>query len=80
MNKFVQEYLEKKDAQKKEELKKQMFKVTMLNNAHNSLIVTLSANCTGNRRESFLFVFNSIASLCRKSVAGQDWFVISKIN
>ncbi len=35
MNKFVQEYLEKKDAQKKEELKKQMFKVTMLNNAHN---------------------------------------------
>lgn len=28
MNKFVQEYLEKKDAQKKEELKKQMFKVT----------------------------------------------------
>ena len=27
MNKFVQEYLEKKNAQKKEELKKQMFKV-----------------------------------------------------
>lgn len=70
MNKFVQEYLEKKDAQNKEELKKQMFKVTMLNNAHNSLIVTLSANCTGNRRESFLFVFNSFACTCRKIYCG----------
>ena len=51
----------------------------MICNAHNSLIST-PTNCTGNRWESFLFVFNSLASLCRKRAAGRDWFVISKIN
>ena len=48
----------------------------MQNNAHNSLISTSPTNCTDNRRESFLFVFNSIASLCHKLAAGRDGFVI----
>ena len=34
-------------------------------------------NCTDNRRGSFRFVFNSIASLCRKVAAGRDGFVVS---
>lgn len=38
----------------------------------NSLIST-PTNCTGNRREPFLFVFNSFASLCRKLVAVFVW-------
>jgi len=46
-------------------------------NIHNSLILPLPADCKSNRREDFLFVFNSIASLCRKFAAGQDGFVIS---
>lgn len=47
----------------------------MPNNAHNSLIST-PTNCTGNRREPFLFVFNSFASICRKLAAGRDGFVM----
>ena len=50
----------------------------MDSHSHNSLILPPPTNCTGNRRESFLFVFNSIASLCRKFAAGRDGFVISK--
>ena len=49
----------------------------MDSHSHNSLI-SPPTNCTGNRREDFLFVFNSFASLCRKVVAGRDGFVISK--
>ena len=41
----------------------------MASNAHNSLIITIPTNCTGSRREAFLFVFNSFASLCRKFAA-----------
>ena len=48
----------------------------MICNAHNLLISTPPTNCTGNRREPFLFVFNSVASLCRKVAAGWDGFVI----
>ena len=51
----------------------------MICNAHNLLIST-PTNCTGNRREAFLFVFNSFASLCRKSAAGRDGFVIPNFN
>ena len=51
----------------------------MASNAHNSLIVTSPMNCTGSRREAFLFVFNSFASLCRKLAAGWDGFVNSVI-
>ena len=47
----------------------------MLCNAHNSLIST-PTNCTSNRREPFLFVFNSFASLCRNVAAGRDGFVL----
>ena len=47
----------------------------MICNAHNSLIST-STDCTSNRRESFLFVFNSFASLCRNVAVGWDGFVI----
>ncbi len=57
----------------------------MICNAHNSLISTSPTNCTSNRlgegssgeasdseaeNKNFLFVFNSFASLCRKSAAG----------
>lgn len=49
----------------------------MASNAHNPLIVTLPTNCTGGRRESFLFVFNSFVSLCRNVAAGWDGFAIS---
>ena len=42
----------------------------------NSLILFPPTNCTNNRRESFLFVFNSFVSLCRKFAAGWDGFVI----
>ena len=48
-------------------------------NVCNSLILPLPTNCTGNRRESFLFVFNSFATLCRKVAAGWDGFVNSVI-
>jgi len=48
----------------------------MDSHSHNSLILPLPTNCTGNRREDFLFVFNSFASLCRKLAAGWDGFVI----
>lgn len=48
----------------------------MICNAHNSLILPLPTNCTGNRREAFLFVFNSFASLCRNVAAGWDCFSI----
>jgi len=41
----------------------------------NSLILPLPTNYTGNRREDFLFVFNSFAFLCRKRAAGRDGFV-----
>ena len=50
----------------------------MASNAHNSLISTPTI-CTGSRREAFLFVFNSFASLCRKLAAGWDGFVNSVI-
>ena len=50
----------------------------MDSHSHNSLIST-PTNCTSNRREAFLFVFNSFASLCRKLAAGRDGFVISKL-
>ncbi len=46
------------------------------NDFHNSLIFTPPTNCTDNRRESFLFVFNSFASLCRKVAVGRDGFVM----
>lgn len=45
----------------------------MNTNIHNSLIFT-PTDCTSNRREAFRFVFNSIASLCRKRAAGRDGF------
>ena len=42
----------------------------MNTNIHNTLIFTPPhTNCTSNRREVFLFVFNSFASLCHKVVA-----------
>ena len=37
---------------------------------HNSLIFILPTNCTSNRREDFLFVFNSFACTCRKIYCG----------
>lgn len=47
----------------------------MDSHSHNSLIST-PTNCTGNRREVFLFVFNSFACTCRNAAAGWDGFVI----
>ena len=52
---------------------------SMNTNVCNSLILTTTTNCTGNRREPFLFVFNSFASLCRNVAVGRDGFVNSKI-
>lgn len=46
-------------------------------NVCNSLILPLPTNCTSNRREDFLFVFNSFVSLCRKLAAGRDGFVFA---
>jgi len=48
----------------------------MDSHSHNSLIFTPPTNCTSNRRETFLFVFNSSASLCRNLAAGRDGFNI----
>ena len=62
----------------------------MNRNAHSSLIVTHPTNCTDNRlgckslwlaqrslcASQSLFVFNSLASLCRNLAAGRDGFVI----
>lgn len=45
-------------------------------NSDNTLILP-PAGCVSNRREAFLFVFNSFASLCRKFAAGWDGFVIT---
>jgi len=47
----------------------------MDSHSHNSLIST-PTDCTNNRREAFLFVFNSFATHCRKLAAGWDGFVI----
>ena len=52
----------------------------MLNNAHNSLIVPPPTKCTGNRREAFLFVFNSFACTCRNVAAGRDVTIHLKTN
>lgn len=63
----------------------------MASNAHNSLISTPPTNCTSNRlgckslwlaqrslcASQSLFVFNSLASLCRNVAAGRDGFAIS---
>lgn len=61
-------------------------------NIHNSLIFTPPAKRTSNRQgegssseasdseaenKNFLFVFNSIAPLCRKLAAGRDGFVFT---
>ena len=49
----------------------------MDSHSHNSLILPHPTNCTGNRREDFLFVFNSFATLCRIFAAGRDGFVLT---
>lgn len=51
----------------------------MLRKGSHNLLIPTPTNCTSNRRESFLFVFNSFATLCRKLAAGRDGFVISNL-
>ena len=44
----------------------------MNDNVHNLLIYIPTTNCTSNRREAFLFVFNSFACTCRNVVGHAD--------